>query len=282
VPHLLTFRKGWENERLAAYLLSRVAFVAHPTSSADDLGSDFFCTIFEVHEVLGQDVLRPRISFAIQVKSSPSDVSADNKIDYLMGLELPFFVGVVTQSPPEMRIYSAELLPLLFAEIGTPAGLSLIPVEEFDPNSYYEGGTASKVRLRCPLVTTLSVNDDRSTLAPKVDSILRICMRAHTNIATRVNEEHIYDVDGKGVYKIVAGSGSALHFRLNFLRRLGEVFYNLLFIIGKAPPGEALTAEFRAFETLYHELEKISGRPLPEFVSIPYEALKTKMTAHPI
>src|SRR6266481_7893720 len=102
------FRKGWENERLASYLLSRFSFVAQPTSSADDLGSDFFCTIFEIHEVSGNDALMPRISFAIQVKSSVEDVSADNKIEYLMGLELPFFIGVVGQSPPQMRIYSAE------------------------------------------------------------------------------------------------------------------------------------------------------------------------------
>jgi hypothetical protein len=278
VPHLLTFRKGWENERLAAYLLSRFSFVAQPTSSADDLGSDFFCTIFEIREVSGKDALMPRISFAIQVKSSEADVSADNKIEYLMGLELPLFIGVVTQSPPEMRIYSAELLPLLFAEIGRPTGLSLIPVAAFDPNNYYEDVGNQNIRLKCHLVTTLGVNDDRSTLTPKVNTLLRICTRAHSNIATRVNEEHIYDVDGRGLYKIAAGSGSALHFRLNFAKRLGEVFYNLLFILGEAPPDETLTAEFKAFESLYHDLESIYKHPMPEFVSIPYVALKVRMS----
>ncbi|MGB2603959.1 MAG: hypothetical protein WBC78_10205 [Candidatus Sulfotelmatobacter sp.] len=282
MAHLLTFRKGWENEKLGAYLLSRISFVAQPTSSADDLGSDFFCTIFEIHEVSGKDALMPRISFAIQVKSSASDVSADNKIDYLMGLELPFFIGVVTQSPPEMRIYSAELLPLLFAEIGRPAKLSLIPVASFDPNKYYDGVGTEDIGLRCPLVTTLSVSDDRATLKPKVDALLRICARTHSNIATRVNEEHIYDVDGTGLHKIVAGPGSALHFRFNFLKRLGEVFYNLYFILGEAPPDETLTAEINAFESLYHELESKNHGPLPEFVSVPYKALKAKMSAHPV
>jgi hypothetical protein len=276
LPHLLTFRKGWENERLAVYLLSRISFVAHPASSADDLGSDFFCTIFEIHEVSGKDALMPRISFAIQIKSSDSDVSADNKIEYLMGLELPFFIGVVTQSPPEIRIYSAELLPLLFSEI-RPARLSLIPVAEFDPNKFYENDGNQNIRMKCHLVTTLSVHDDRSTLTPKVKELLAICTRAHSNVATRVNEEHIYDVDGKGLYKIVAGSGSALHFRLNFAKRLGEVFYNLLYILGEAPPDEVLTDEFKAFEALYQELQSVYGGPMPEFVSIPYVAMKAKM-----
>jgi hypothetical protein len=35
-------------------------------------------------------------------------------------------------------VYSAELLPLLFAEYGKPAKLSLIPVDAFNPDNYYE------------------------------------------------------------------------------------------------------------------------------------------------
>src|SRR5882762_2522416 len=104
MAHLLTPRKGWENEKLASYLLSRFSFVAQPTSVADDLGSDFFCTIFEIHDSSGTDVLVPRSSFAIQVKSSISEVSMDNKIDYLDRLQMPFFIGVVTQSPGVMRV----------------------------------------------------------------------------------------------------------------------------------------------------------------------------------
>ena len=232
MAHLLAPRKGWENEKLAAYLLSRFSFVAQPTSIADDLGSDFFCTIFQINEVSGRDALMPRSSFAIQVKSSVSEVSVDNKIDYLGRLEIPFFIGVVSQSPPEMSVYSAELLPLLFSEHGPPTRLWLTPVamSDFDPNSYYQLAGPLEIRLRCPMVLTLSIDDDRSTLAPKVDALLRICTRANSNIASRVSEEHIYDVDGSGRYQIVAGSGSVRFFRLNLVKRLGECFYNLQWI----------------------------------------------------
>src|ERR1022692_4839910 len=65
MPHLLQLRTGWEGERLAAYLLSQFSFIAHPASVADDLGSDFFCTIFEVQPVAGRQALLPRSSFAI-------------------------------------------------------------------------------------------------------------------------------------------------------------------------------------------------------------------------
>jgi len=279
VPHLLTPRKGWENERLAAYLLSRFSFVAQPSSIADDLGSDFFCTVFKIIEVSGRNALIPRSSFAIQVKSSAAEVSADNKIDYLMGLELPFFIGVVRQSPPEMNIYSAELLPLLFSERGKPDRLWLTPVAgaDFDPDSYFEDVGHQEFRLRCPMVVTLSVDDDQSTLAPKVDALLGICSRARSNIATRVSEEHIYDVDGKGRYRIMAGSGSVHFFQSNFVKRLGEYFYNLLWILN-AQPDTFSIKEFQLFESFYRDLKNLHGFPLPEYVSTPYDALKAKLS----
>src|SRR3989442_3819860 len=45
---LYTVRTGWEAERLAHYLLSRFSFVAQPTTISDDVGSDFYCTIFDI------------------------------------------------------------------------------------------------------------------------------------------------------------------------------------------------------------------------------------------
>ena len=55
VPH-----KGWENEHLATFLLSRIAFVASPVKVGDDVGTDVFCTLFEVTKHKERDVLLPR------------------------------------------------------------------------------------------------------------------------------------------------------------------------------------------------------------------------------
>jgi hypothetical protein len=72
MPHLEKFRKGWENEHLATFLLSRIAFVANPVKVADDVGTDLFCTLFEITE----GKLFPRNSFALQAKSSAGEIDA--------------------------------------------------------------------------------------------------------------------------------------------------------------------------------------------------------------
>jgi hypothetical protein len=278
MAHLLTPRKGWENEKLASYLLSRFSFVAQPTSVADDLGSDFFCTIFEIHDSSGTDVLVPRSSFAIQVKSSISEVSMDNKIDYLDRLQMPFFIGVVTQSPGVMRVYSAELLPFLFAHKGRPRRLSMLPVTASDLtlDNYIDCPESDCFRLRCPEVAEFHVDEDRSMLTAKVETLLGICTRAQGNIATRLSEEHIYDFDGKGNFQILAGSGSARHFRVNLLKRLAEVFSNLDWELNAGVPAQDLRQEFLAFERLYHELEQIYPA-VPWFVSVPYGRLRSRL-----
>ena len=92
--HLKNIRVGWENEHLATFLLSRISLVANPVTVGDDVGTDLFCTLFEI--IAGQ--LFPRNSFAIQVKSSKRRINVTGKIEYLRKLELPFFVGVVNQA----------------------------------------------------------------------------------------------------------------------------------------------------------------------------------------
>lgn len=171
MPHLLSPRTGWENERLASYLLSRFSFVAQPVTIADDRGSDFSCTMFEiVRTQSGRDALLPRSSFAIQVKSSMDTVPMNNKIEYLRWLDLLFFIGVVNQPPPEMGIYSGELLPMMFAFFGIPDRMSLTPVTTLEPGQFsYEfvkDSPNGMIRILCPLVVTLSTHEDRSTLAP--------------------------------------------------------------------------------------------------------------------
>jgi hypothetical protein len=83
MPQAAVFRKGWENEHLATFLLSRISFVSQPITVGDDVGSDFFCTLFEARQSDSVEMLFLRNSFAIQVKSSKADVVATNKIEYL-------------------------------------------------------------------------------------------------------------------------------------------------------------------------------------------------------
>jgi hypothetical protein len=102
MAHLYRIRTGWEAERLAHYLLSRFSFVAQPTTIADDVGSDFFCTIFEILDSTPPTV-EPRTSFAIQVKSNDDTIEAHNKVEYLRYLEIPYFLGVVNLAAADLK-----------------------------------------------------------------------------------------------------------------------------------------------------------------------------------
>jgi|ERR1039458_9775 hypothetical protein len=119
MSHLYTVRTGWEGERLAHYLLSRFSFVAQPTTIADDVGADFYCTIFDIVEST-PPMVEPRTSFAIQVKSNADKIEAHNKVRYLQHLEMPFFLGIVDQTAAGLSIYSAEHFPMMTAVYGFP------------------------------------------------------------------------------------------------------------------------------------------------------------------
>jgi hypothetical protein len=103
MPPLYRPRVGWESERLAHYLLSRFSFVAQPTSIADDVGPDFYCTIFDILDST-PPMVEPRTSFAIQVKSNVDKIEAHNKVQFLYNLEIPFFLGVANQANAELKI----------------------------------------------------------------------------------------------------------------------------------------------------------------------------------
>lgn len=226
MSHLYNPRVGWEGERLAHYLLSRFSFVAQPTTIADDVGSDFYCTIFEITASKPLQV-EPRTSFAIQVKSNSRKFDVHNKIEHLQHLEIPFFVGVVDQGSSELRIYSAERLPLMFAVFGIPKKLWLRPVTE-NLTPWTGTDAATGVTLNCYHVCTLTASESRAEIRPKVEKLLRLCRRTVANIGSRRAEEHIYqlDDDDPSRYSIVAGPGSVKFFRDNVYKRLAEAFYN--------------------------------------------------------
>ena len=115
MPQLLNFRKGWQSEHLAKYLLSKFAFIAEPITVNDDNGVDFFCTQFFVKRIKTMDYCIPKSSFAIQIKSD-LNINIDRNIDYIQNLGIPYYIGHVKKETSEMDIYSGEYLPELFAK----------------------------------------------------------------------------------------------------------------------------------------------------------------------
>jgi len=265
--------KGWENEHLALFLLSRISFVSNPVTVADDAGSDFFCTLFEVGK---GDVLFPRSSFAIQIKSSKDKIDATGKIEYLEKLELPFLVGVVDQAKLRMSLYSGEYLPILFAHHGIPRDLKLsLEDTSITYDNYCEVRPESKYVLRMPHVLDLEGQEDSDAIVGKGQSLIHLCSRMLQNISSRHNCEYVFRLGDERV-AIFAGPGSAQTFRNNFYYRLAEVFYNYEWLYRSNPDRFNLT-EYHVFERLYHAL-KSTGQ-LPHVVSAAYESIRQRLSS---
>jgi hypothetical protein len=280
--HLYKLRVGWEGERLAHYLLSRFSFVAQPTTIADDVGSDFYCTIFDI---LGSDpvTVEPRTSFAIQVKSNSNKIEAHNKVHYLHRLEIPFFIGVVDQTAGELKIYSAERYPMMTSIFGLRKKLWLRPVEEDDAKSCFDGQTeADGVTLDCYHLVTFSVAESRTEIRHKVERLLTVCQRAMANIGSRRAEEHIYQWDDAAtVYTIVAGVGSIQYFRDNIYKRLAEAFYNFEFLLNQQPEHFDL-AEFEVYERFHLALVGSYPRPILTLADNMYRRIKALLAERAI
>ncbi len=273
MAHLSVPRKGWENEHLATYLLSQIAFVAHPMTVADDVGSDFFCTLFEPRGRGRKEMLFPLNSFAIQVKSNRRKVNATNKIEYLHGLEIPFFLGVVDRSLSRLSVYSGEYLPFIFSHLGRPGELTLTVVEEaVTASDAYDGTGDGPCNLNLPLVLTLAQADDRETLSVNRGTLSKLCSRMHHNISSWKLDEYIFTCAPPSSVSIFAGCGSVQRFRNNFYLRLAEVFFNMKWLYEKQRKDFSVT-EFEIYDRIYWDLLN-NGRDIPPILGKVYKELR--------
>lgn len=259
MAHLKSFRAGWENEHLAEFLLSRIAFVSQPVTVGDDIGSDFFCTLFESVKVDKSDQLFPRNSFAIQIKSSePKELALNGKESYLNELEIPFFLGFVNQEELKLSIYSGEHLPMFFSSVGVSQKLKLIPVESLSAGEMYNHLQSAREHpenkdfIKLPLVEKLTASSPREEVEAVSSRLAKLCSRIQLNIAAKFSQEHVYQLNEETI-NFVAGPGSALVFRKNLCLRLGEAFANLKWLYENNSPSFQ-KEEFAIYEKCYLEL----------------------------
>ncbi len=279
MPHLAVMRRGWQNEHLAAFLLSKLAFVAQPAKIGDDIGTDFFCTFIEVLSQEGNDFLVPKSSFAVQIKSSDTDVDATKQIEYLARLELPFFVGIVDQEQSIVTIYSGEYLPILFSHKGIPKTLvlSLEPTDNLDMDSYLVDKGDNSFVLKCPLATTLSTQMTSEAITEAGHQLREVASKTQRNITARTSNEYVFGI-GKGGQStvIMAGPGSVEVFRENFKRRLAEACRNLSWLADNHGY-QFDAAEGRFYSKVYDDMFEHEGKQ-PQYLTKAAEELKGKMT----
>ena len=89
--HLSSFRVGWENEKLAVYLLSRISFVSSPNSIGDDSGFDCYCTLFKTEQEKKHEYLFPLNAFLIQIKSNKDKFELP--FNFTNKLNIPYFIA---------------------------------------------------------------------------------------------------------------------------------------------------------------------------------------------
>jgi hypothetical protein len=265
MAHLESIRIGWENENLAAYLLSRISFIANPVTIGDDIGSDFFCTLFERKSVNERMQLFPLRSFAIQIKSTGDPFSFDNKISYLDRLEIPFFLGVLHQDDLSLSFYSGEFLPMMYTHLGIPSRLTLCPVQE----KILEIGKAytrncDHFNLKLPFLEKLSARESSNEFDSKREVIALRCARMQANISTKIAEEYIYRLDDCDGFHIQAGPGSIKTYKRNLYRRLVEAFYNLEWLMNNRP--DCFDKEEFELYVNFHDSLRRRNPDLPSFI----------------
>ncbi len=280
MPHLGSFRKGWESENLARFILSKFSFIAHPSTISDDIGSDFFCTLFQIQREDSHDYLIPKNSFAIQIKSNTNKFDVSDKLQYLSDLEIPFFVGVIDRKDLKLTIYSGQYISAFFSYKGFPKRLEIELCEKVKLDQYFTKSGNKTYNLRFPKITEVKADIEREELKTKVQTLCDVCSSIHKNIASRKSGEYVFEFKldepscGMGVM-VFAGSGSVKVFRDNFLKRLTEVFSNLKWIYQHYPE-KFNEKEFRIYEQLFFQLKNLKNLygPLPVYLTTEYDSLK--------
>jgi hypothetical protein len=286
--HLKTTRVGWENERLAEFLLSRISFIATPAKNSDDVGSDFICALFREQEMTNDKgnkwiELFPTHSFAIQVKTgSPTKVDVSRHIEYLSSLEIPFFLGFVEQEHARLTVYSCHHLPALFSSVGRGlSNLSIEPCEALDRDRAYNDLNAASrqpgdpVCIQAVKVADLNVNDTSATRESVSKMIADQCAWTLRDLAAKFSDHHVFMLD-REIYFTTACVGSFESFRGNFAARLMEAFNNLHWVLLHGADKRAVSAEFEVYRTLY---ENGSHLGIGEFsiAKDAYERLKASL-----
>ena len=274
MAHLVKIRKGWENENLASFLLSKFSFISKPFTIADDIGTDFYCTLFKVETKGNNKFLLPTNSFSIQIKSNYKKINITKKIGYLSNLEIPFFIGVINQKELKLTIFSGEYLSQ-FISFRTPNILLAELCDRQKMQSYYKDLGNKKFILKFPKVAEIKADITQEELQENVNEIFKVNSITLNNISSRKNCEYIFYQYENNYIQINAGPSSIKTFRENFYKRLTENFTNLKWMFERNHPDFNIK-EFQVYENLLIQLKKINSN-IPNYVFDSYKELKGKL-----
>ena len=301
-PQPFHFKLGWDREKLAEYILSRISYTAKPSTVSDDLGTDIFCTLFRVEEINGDKYRLPLSSFAVQVRSSDKIADVSKNFKFLFNLEIPFFWGVLDENAKRLTLFSGENLHVFFHHVGEVKELKIRPLERSQTDALYlpMEPRKGKYTVMFPKVLHMDINQTEEDLNGVVSKLHNKCQLIHRNISTRKMEEYIFEGHDERIVAILAGSGSAPKYLHNFMKRLAENFHNLIWIRkylnnpdgikwihsnikwiqnncpenGRDSILKLLLKEFKIYEDTYLRIRDLYPDIVPHYLNDPYEELR--------
>lgn len=257
--HIKNFRTGWENEHIAKYLLSKFSFISSPTTIGDDLGVDYFCTIFDIQKVKNTEFLNPtKNTFAIQIKSNRREINFTSKINYLYLLYFPFFVGIVSQKKKKITIYSNDFFDKEIS-IKWPKEKFLLKFsdEEKIINPYYYDKNKKARIMILQKCTQIDFSDDNDSFLKSVELIKNKCAVMQINILNRLTEHYFfYNSDKPSQVDVVTGKDSYNGIRKHFFNRFGELLSNLEWFLKFNPKDQKAKQELDYFKEFYNKTIK--------------------------
>ncbi len=267
MSHQDSWRKGWQSQNIARVILYKFCFLSEPVYIADDIGGDFFCTLFETKRKKSNADLLPRNSFWIQLKSKGRSKISDlsSVLPMFRKLEIPFFIGMVDREKSTLTIFSGHYLTPLFAYKG-PTAIKHLRAKLYDKaaitglyDDYFEETPKGTYTLYFPRVAEIAQNSSNDDLEETVKAIRESCSLMLENIATGINQEHTFKNHDGTNRLLFAGPGSLQSFQPNFAMRLAEVFFNLHIAYTNPQNRTHVQRLFDAYERIYNELVSLYG-----------------------
>ncbi|MBI5376948.1 MAG: hypothetical protein HZA77_16060 [Candidatus Schekmanbacteria bacterium] len=248
--HLASFRKGWQSENLAKYILSNFAFISQPSTIADDLGSDFFCVIFDIIPNGKTKFLVPKESFTIQIKSNRKSYYITGKTEYLKSLGIPFFVGVCNRRSQVLDFYSGEYLIPFFVDepSAEKIKIKLCETDDCKENQYTEKN--SEFTLKFPKLFTISSDHDSPEFKKAIKNLSKTCRAISRNITRRNNKEYIFFESFSN--NIILVSNKKL-IKESIDARLNKIFFELAYII----ENDYIDVDLNKYEKIMDSLRKL-------------------------
>ena len=216
-----SFRIGWENEHLAAAILSKFCFISAPVKIGDDIGTDFFCTLFEQQ---GEDLI-PKNSFMIQIKTSKRNLgkNIEKTWELISNTQIPYVLGFINRQDKSLIIYSGESLCHLAAL--SPADKKRRIILREDEFKSHLKETKKTVGANFHKVLEIKIDQDYKNIVG-LDEFKKILERDQKNISRIRNSSTIFELpNGKEV--IYFGPESAKHHLANFIEAAKETLVNL-------------------------------------------------------